>query len=1265
MGYEPGTTHQALTQEIVNFFNKNYPGYSLSDNEKLLVERGSVDEDNNTRPFRHFYDPVHNRGLSVAGKEFLSAKQWSEDTLAQAGFFDSAFAGTLTSYFSGDSDYSWERAIYEYAWADRTRGLESLGHILHLLEDMTVPDHTRNDPHPPYADFLFGQASPYEHWANQFDASTINANSILKSGDAPVFQPSLKSYFDSVAEYSNNNFFSKDTIKNDVYKLPNLNNVKDVRLKLSDGKFYFFVTNGIYLARYDEVVNLQTGELEKSYSLNDKDDLILSDYWSHLSRQAILNGAGTVKLFFDEVAKEKQTKFLYDKNRSWLEKQIDAFKSSVFGLAGILYGTSVSLNDLSSDAPQLQNAPQTQSQPQSQSAPQLQSQATSLQNFSVKPAAVVTPTVAESVSSPAVAALQPVQKISPAISPQLFFAPQDQAGPASGDSATLSSLGAPHDQAVSAALSNAASPPSSSAPVDATESTTTATTTLPVLSGLSDASSTPPDIILPDITPPDIQFSVSECGQTLSSSGCVIAATTIHLAWSSSADDLAQYAISCSQNNAPCENFSYGATHATSTEFSVQNNAAYTFSAKAKDTSGNESSPITKTVEIRQLPVVINEIAWMGTGGNATTSKDEWIELRSNTSEPVDLSGWSLALIKPGTTTPSHVISLSGTIAPRAYYLIERTDDSVISNIAADLITPFGPGLVDSGMTLQLWRNNIIIDQTPDAASGWIAGSLFERRTMERIDPLAEGANRANWGTYQQNEISENAKNAEGGAIHGTPRGRNGLNFLISQTGMVASDTTLTKENSPYVIASDGLIVKEGATLTIEPGTVIKFVSYQGPFLHVNGTLKSEGTAQEPVVMTSVYDDEYGGDTNQDGVCDPHNVSSARQCPQPGNWGALWFQPQSHDSELIHTIIRYGGKYFISMPFANIIGMVIADRASPRFDSARVEYSQTSGMALFGSSANITESEFLHNDKTDFNNVAGIFVNGGSPIITQSLFDHNLIGIQTEGQDGGEITGNTFTRQIGSAIVMFGGMVRFSGNQAHDNGLNAIDVMSASISHDYSLSADLPYVVGRDAPFQVRPGARLTIQAGVIMKFKPQSSGIAVEGSVDAQGTDLFPVVFTHFSDDDYGGDVNQDATATLPYAGGWGSISLLGSATSTLDHVVIRYGGADRSGVNANNSVLEMKHSIVENNKNCGVMFFQSTGSVSDSVIRNHIEPQGNGPMGLYVAQHSTVAAQNAVFRNNERGIVVDDTSVLINNGGIDIDGSNQTKTYPANLLP
>ncbi len=119
---------------------------------------------------------------------------------------------------------------------------------------------------------------------------------------------------------------------------------------------------------------------------------------------------------------------------------------------------------------------------------------------------------------------------------------------------------------------------------------------------------------------------------------------------------------------------------------------------------------------------------------------------------------------------------------------------------------------------------------------------------------------------------------------------------------------TLTKENSPYLLLSGCAVnaVPAGNTLTIEAGVVIKFVPTEtcgggrapGQLL-VYGNLIVKGTAIEPVVFTSWYDDSAGGDTNGDGDA---------TAPQPGNWGRVQFGSSATSNVSIeHAQFRYGG----------------------------------------------------------------------------------------------------------------------------------------------------------------------------------------------------------------------------------------------------------------------------------------------------------------------------------------------------------------------
>ncbi len=57
--YNPDTTHAALTQEIVEFYNLLYPDKAFTDEEKEWIIQGSIDEDQGVRAINHLYDPIN------------------------------------------------------------------------------------------------------------------------------------------------------------------------------------------------------------------------------------------------------------------------------------------------------------------------------------------------------------------------------------------------------------------------------------------------------------------------------------------------------------------------------------------------------------------------------------------------------------------------------------------------------------------------------------------------------------------------------------------------------------------------------------------------------------------------------------------------------------------------------------------------------------------------------------------------------------------------------------------------------------------------------------------------------------------------------------------------------------------------------------------------------------------------------------------------------------------------------------------------------
>jgi len=137
----------------------------------------------------------------------------------------------------------------------------------------------------------------------------------------------------------------------------------------------------------------------------------------------------------------------------------------------------------------------------------------------------------------------------------------------------------------------------------------------------------------------------------------------------------------------------------------------------------------------KNLSVVINEIAWMGT---LDSSLAEWIELYNTTKKEIDLEGW---ILTSQDNTPK--ISLKGKIPAEGFFLLERVNDKSVPNIQADLI--YRGALNNKGEFLKLLDKQKNLIDNVDCSNGWFAGDNSQKLTMERKDPQKPGSSLLNW----------------------------------------------------------------------------------------------------------------------------------------------------------------------------------------------------------------------------------------------------------------------------------------------------------------------------------------------------------------------------------------------------------------------------------------------------------------------------------------------------------------------------------------
>ncbi|MDD5760730.1 MAG: lamin tail domain-containing protein [Candidatus Pacebacteria bacterium] len=319
--YGAKTTHPNLSELTINFYNQKSPAHLISNAEKQWIIQGSIEEDDGARSINHFYDSVFNETWEFGGLDYLfpslTAKEWGQNPFAQAVYdplYLSFIGPIIKSPVFSRANFTWQKAIYEYVKGNKEMAFKSLGHILHLIQDMSVPEHTRRNVHIFFVDIA---NSPYEAYTDQSIKSFYEGVKKNLEGLTFLNKISLDEYFDDISLYSNNYFYSPDTILNSKYQLP-----QPIFLEfpeIQNGKQIFYAmgkdeNNEIFHLALMLKNGIGWRLISGPAIFSLEDNQVLEDYWQRLSKKAVLDGAGVINLFFREAEKAKLDPNFISKN---------------------------------------------------------------------------------------------------------------------------------------------------------------------------------------------------------------------------------------------------------------------------------------------------------------------------------------------------------------------------------------------------------------------------------------------------------------------------------------------------------------------------------------------------------------------------------------------------------------------------------------------------------------------------------------------------------------------------------------------------------------------------------------------------------------------------------------------------------------------------------------------------------------------------------------------------------------------------------------
>lgn len=286
-GYDHAIVHPGLTQAAISVFEESADNLSVK--EKKWIIQGSMEEDAHPRYLNHFFNPKTGLGLDDKGLPGLPTTVW---------------AMNQSNFTSIGGDYSENAILNNYENNNFERAFQGIGHMLHLIQDMAVPAHVRNDAHDPT------DPEPYEKWSKEFGNIENQPRGIISTF-------SLKDSLVNLSSYTHDNFFSKDTIS-----IIDLNKYKIEGQTINNKKIIYLI-NSVDDYEYKVAFKENPDSISSKFEVGQNAEVNL-DYWNMLYPKAVGYSAGVIEYYIKKFEQIDKNKKEVQKISAWKE-----FKSQV------------------------------------------------------------------------------------------------------------------------------------------------------------------------------------------------------------------------------------------------------------------------------------------------------------------------------------------------------------------------------------------------------------------------------------------------------------------------------------------------------------------------------------------------------------------------------------------------------------------------------------------------------------------------------------------------------------------------------------------------------------------------------------------------------------------------------------------------------------------------------------------------------------------------------------------------------------------------